>query len=148
MLILVSLAGRVVFAGTDTFAFAAAFGADNIVGSGNTRVSDVQAIIIDTDKDNNFGPNKGEDPNKTGTVDIVSLTLDTGYSNTDFITKDRTRGGHLLAAATNGVTVKLQHAPAVALGLPMTRSLWARWFRSRPVRCACWMWTFGGWTRW
>ncbi len=37
-----------------------------------------------------------------------------------FITKDRTRGGHLLAAATNGVTVKLQHAPAVELGLPMT----------------------------
>ena len=37
-----------------------------------------------------------------------------------FITKDRTRGGPLLAAATNGVTVKLQHAPAVELGLPMT----------------------------
>ena len=37
-----------------------------------------------------------------------------------FITKGRTRGGHLLAAATNGVTVKLQHAPAVELGLPMT----------------------------
>lgn len=37
-----------------------------------------------------------------------------------FITRDRTRGGHLLAAAPNNVTVKLQHAPSVELGLPMT----------------------------
>lgn len=37
-----------------------------------------------------------------------------------FITKDRTRGGHLLAAAPNGVTVRLQHAASVELGLPMT----------------------------
>ena len=84
-------------------------GADNIVGSGNTRVSDVQAITIDTDKDNNFGPNKGEDPNKTGTVDIVSLTLDTGYSNTDFITKDRTHlyTGKLSTFTNNGASVEL-----------------------------------------
>lgn len=84
-------------------------GADNIVGSGNTQVSDVQAITIDTDKDNNFGPNKGEDPNKTGIVDIVSLTLDTGYSNTDFITKDRTHlyTGKLNAFTNNGASVEL-----------------------------------------
>lgn len=37
-----------------------------------------------------------------------------------FITRDRTRGGHLLGAAPNGVTVKLQHAPSVELGLPLT----------------------------
>lgn len=37
-----------------------------------------------------------------------------------FITKDRTRGGHLLAAAPRSVSVKLQHAPSVELGLPMT----------------------------
>ena len=37
-----------------------------------------------------------------------------------FITADRTKGGHLLAAAPNGVTVGLQHAPAIELGLPMT----------------------------
>ena len=37
-----------------------------------------------------------------------------------FITKDRTRGGHLMAAAPREVTVKLQHAPSVELGLPMT----------------------------
>lgn len=37
-----------------------------------------------------------------------------------FITEDRTRGGHLLAAAPHGVSVKLQHAPAVELGLPLT----------------------------
>jgi len=37
-----------------------------------------------------------------------------------FITKDRKRGGHLLAAAPADVTVKLQHAPTVELGLPMT----------------------------
>ena len=37
-----------------------------------------------------------------------------------FITKDRKRGGHLLAAAPAGVNVKLQHAPSVELGLPMT----------------------------
>lgn len=37
-----------------------------------------------------------------------------------FITKDRTRGGHLLAAAPSHALVKLQHAPSVELGLPMT----------------------------
>lgn len=37
-----------------------------------------------------------------------------------FITKDRTRGGHLLAAAAHSVSVQLQHAPSVELGLPMT----------------------------
>lgn len=37
-----------------------------------------------------------------------------------FITRDRTRGGHLLAASPSDVTVKLQHAPSVELGLPMT----------------------------
>ena len=37
-----------------------------------------------------------------------------------FITADRRRGGHLLAAAPNGVTVGLQHAPSIELGLPMT----------------------------
>ena len=37
-----------------------------------------------------------------------------------FITTDRTRGGHLLAAAPSLVSVKLQHAPSVELGLPMT----------------------------
>ena len=37
-----------------------------------------------------------------------------------FITADRTKGGHLLAAASNGITVAVQHAPSVELGLPMT----------------------------
>lgn len=37
-----------------------------------------------------------------------------------FITADRTRGGHLLKASTTDITLKLQHAPAVELGLPMT----------------------------
>ena len=37
-----------------------------------------------------------------------------------FITKDHTRGGHLMAAAPVSATVKLQHAPSVELGLPMT----------------------------
>ena len=37
-----------------------------------------------------------------------------------FITADRKRGGHLLGAAPHGVTLKLQHAPAIELGLPMT----------------------------
>ena len=37
-----------------------------------------------------------------------------------FITKDRTRGGHLLAAAPGMASVRLQHAPTVELGLPMT----------------------------
>ena len=84
-------------------------GADNVVGSGNSRVSDVQAITIDTDKDNNFGPNKEEDPNKSSTVDIVSLSLDTGYSNADFITKDRTHvyTGKLSAFTNNGASVEL-----------------------------------------
>ena len=36
------------------------------------------------------------------------------------ITSDRKRGGHLLGAATRNVSVKLQHAPSIELGLPMT----------------------------
>jgi hypothetical protein len=84
-------------------------GADNVVGSGNSRVSDVQAITIDTDKDNNFGPNKEEDPNKSNTVDIVAVSQDTGYSSTDFITKDRTHvyTGKLSAFTNNGASVEL-----------------------------------------
>ena len=37
-----------------------------------------------------------------------------------FITADRKHGGHLLGAATDGVTVTLQHAPSIELGLPLT----------------------------
>lgn len=37
-----------------------------------------------------------------------------------FITADRLRGGHLLAAAPHKVSVAVQHAPGIELGLPMT----------------------------
>jgi acetolactate decarboxylase len=37
-----------------------------------------------------------------------------------FITADRTKGGHLLGAAPRGITVGVQHAPSIELGLPMT----------------------------
>jgi acetolactate decarboxylase len=37
-----------------------------------------------------------------------------------FITADRKHGGHLLGAASDGVTVSLQHAPTIELGLPLT----------------------------
>ena len=37
-----------------------------------------------------------------------------------FITADRKRGGHLLKASPADITLKLQHAPSVELGLPMT----------------------------
>jgi acetolactate decarboxylase len=37
-----------------------------------------------------------------------------------FITADRKHGGHLLGAAPNGVTVSVQHAPSIELGLPLT----------------------------
>jgi acetolactate decarboxylase len=37
-----------------------------------------------------------------------------------FITADRKHGGHLLGAAPDDVTVSLQHAPSIELGLPMT----------------------------
>jgi flagellar hook assembly protein FlgD len=84
-------------------------GADNVVGSGNSRVSDVQVITIDTDKDNNFGPDKAVDPNKSSTVDVVSLSQDTGFSSSDFITKDRTHvyTGKLSAFTSNGAAVEL-----------------------------------------
>lgn len=84
-------------------------GADNVVGINNSRVSDVQAITIDTDKNNNFGPDKAEDPNKSNTVDIVSVSLDTGYSSSDFITKDRTHvyAGKLSGFTNNGAGVEL-----------------------------------------
>ncbi len=84
-------------------------GADNVVGIGNSRVSDVQAVTIDTDKDNNFGPNKAEDPNKSSTLDILTLSEDTGYSSTDFITQDRTHvyTGKVSAFTNNGASVEL-----------------------------------------
>ena len=37
-----------------------------------------------------------------------------------FRTADRKHGGHLLGAAPDGVTVSLQHAPSIELGLPLT----------------------------
>lgn len=37
-----------------------------------------------------------------------------------FIADDRSCGGHLLSAAPDGVTVRLQHAPALTLELPLT----------------------------
>lgn len=84
-------------------------GADNVVGTANSRVSDVQSIIIDTDKNNNFGPDKSEEPNKSSTIEISTLSQDTGYSNLDFITKDRTHvySGKLSAFTDNGASVEL-----------------------------------------
>mgnify|MGYP002403439846 CR=1 FL=1 len=37
-----------------------------------------------------------------------------------FITADRSRGGHVLAAEPSGVLVRQQHVPKVELGLPIT----------------------------
>ena len=37
-----------------------------------------------------------------------------------FLTADKKRGGHLLGVASKNVSVKLQHAPSIELGLPMT----------------------------
>jgi acetolactate decarboxylase len=37
-----------------------------------------------------------------------------------FITADHKHGGHLLGAAAGGVTVAMQHAPSIELGLPLT----------------------------
>jgi acetolactate decarboxylase len=37
-----------------------------------------------------------------------------------FITADRLRGGHLLSAAPRDISVAVQHAPGIELGLPMT----------------------------
>lgn len=37
-----------------------------------------------------------------------------------FLSADRRHGGHLLSADTAGVTIRLQHAPAVTLELPIT----------------------------
>ncbi|OYU12604.1 MAG: hypothetical protein CFE38_06275 [Comamonadaceae bacterium PBBC1] len=51
---------------------------------------DAQDVFIDTDKNNNHAPDKAVDPNSGFKVDILSATQDTGYSNKDFITKDRT----------------------------------------------------------
>jgi hypothetical protein len=84
-------------------------GADNVVGTANSRVSDVQTITIDTDKNNNFGPDKSEDPNRSSTIEISTLSQDTGYSNLDFITKDRTHvySGKLSAFTENGDSVEL-----------------------------------------
>jgi len=37
-----------------------------------------------------------------------------------FLTEDRKHGGHLLAASPRDVTVRIQHAASILLGLPMT----------------------------
>ena len=53
------------------------------------------------------------------TPDFLSGIHMTGL-HLHFITADRKHGGHLLGAATDGVTVSLQHAPSIELGLPLT----------------------------
>lgn len=53
------------------------------------------------------------------TPDFLSGIHMTGL-HLHFITADRKHGGHLLGAATNDVTVVLQHAPSIELGLPLT----------------------------
>ncbi|ALK88683.1 Ig-like domain-containing protein [Limnohabitans sp. 63ED37-2] len=80
-------------------------GADNIVGSGNTRVSDVQAITIDT-----VGPqgNRG--------LAIVSMSMDSGVggvtdpSRTDFKTNDNTPSftGKLSEGLQSGENIFIQ----------------------------------------
>jgi hypothetical protein len=93
-------------------------GADNVVGVGNSRVADEQTITIDTDIDNNFVPGKEEDPNKSSTIDIVSMDFDTGHnlneaneslSNGDFITQDRTHvySGKVSFFKDNGASIEL-----------------------------------------
>lgn len=53
------------------------------------------------------------------TPDFLSGVHMTGL-HLHFITADRKHGGHLLGAATDDVTVFLQHAPSIELGLPLT----------------------------
>ncbi|MEY3308811.1 MAG: hypothetical protein RLZZ413_2849 [Pseudomonadota bacterium] len=53
------------------------------------------------------------------TPDFLSGIHMTGL-HLHFITADRKHGGHLLGAATDDVTVVLQHAPSIELGLPLT----------------------------
>jgi Bacterial Ig-like domain len=56
--------------------------------------TDTQVLVIDTDKAGNFSmagsPQKLVDPNANSTIALRAITLDTGYSDKDFITSDRT----------------------------------------------------------
>lgn len=93
-------------------------GADNVIGSTNALVTDSQKISIDTDIENNFENGKDVDPNKSYTIDIVSMKLDTGHNldgnnatlaNGDFITKAREHqySGTLTGFTNNGASVEL-----------------------------------------
>jgi hypothetical protein len=112
-------------------------GADNVVGTANSRVSDVQTITIDTDKNNNFGPDKSEDPNRSSTIEISTLSQDTGYSNLDFITKDRTHvySGKLSAFTENGASVEL------TLKNSDGKVIAAEYVASKPID-GVWTWTW------
>jgi hypothetical protein len=87
-------------------------GAGNVIGKAGSLVTDVQAITIDTDKDNNYGagnPGKEADLNKVSKIVIEKMDLDTGVSGTDFVTQDRTHtySGKLIDFTDNGALVEV-----------------------------------------
>lgn len=77
-------------------------GADNVVGGAAAKVSDAQVIWIDTDKDNNFNTAgvKEVDSNKSSNIQILAMSNDSGFSDKDFVTSDKT---HVYKGSIGGV---------------------------------------------
>jgi hypothetical protein len=77
-------------------------GSDNVVGGAAAKVSDAQVIWIDTDKDINFNAAGGKevDSNKSSNIQILAMSNDSGFSDKDFVTSDKT---HVYKGSIGGV---------------------------------------------
>jgi Bacterial Ig-like domain len=70
---------------------------------------DTQVVIVDTDGGKNQ-PDGSTNPNTTATVDITSMTTDSGVSGTDYVTNDNllTYSGTVAGFTANGDKVKVE----------------------------------------
>jgi len=89
-------------------------GAGNVVANAaNKAATDTQVVVVDTDKSNNFDPSKTPekqaDPNATAKIGVTAISVDTGYSDKDFITSDRTLkfSGTVQGFSDNGAWVQV-----------------------------------------
>ena len=83
--------------------------AGNMVNT-DTGANGNQKVVIDTSSGNNYSPNATPDANIKATIDILSITTDTGISNSDFVTNNNALlyKGKVTGFTNNGDVVLLE----------------------------------------
>lgn len=83
--------------------------------AGNTVNTDVgaggnQKLVIDSSSNNNYSPNATPDANVKATIDILSITTDTGISHSDFVTNNNALvyKGKVTGFTSNGDVILLE----------------------------------------